>query len=129
MSTNKLEWSDRSGSTVYTATGPRDVLFIVSEGGVAHPEAVQRRPALELSKEVSSELENQGIARQDQGDDLAIMRARYGRDRRCSVSGVLSDSDSEGRLSRETVLQHITTLMSSNTEGGGKTKHTEREYR
>ena len=72
-----VEWSVRSGKITYGAGGPRDVLIIVSEGDVSpHPDVVRRRAAIELTEEVRGKLENQGIPRDLQLDDLALVKAR-----------------------------------------------------
>ena len=69
------EWSNRSGKVTYGASGKRDVLLIVPDNNLSQPDVVPRRPAIE---QLGEKLENQGIARDQQQDDLTIMKARYG---------------------------------------------------
>ena len=71
-----IQWSSHSGKARYGASGTRDVLIIVSESW-SSPDVAQRRAAIELTEEWRGKLENQGIAREDQSDDLSIVKARY----------------------------------------------------
>ena len=118
-----VEWSDISGKISYGATGPRDVLIIVSEGDVSpHPDVVRRRAAIELTEEVRGKLENQGIPRHQQQDDLAIVKARYGLDTsRSTLHSVEMSQPGGERLTRERVLKQIAVLMNNydNRRGGG----------
>ena len=113
------EWSSRSGKIEYAAGGNRDVLFIVSEDDLAHPDVVQRRPAIELTQEVREKLEDQGITKEDQGDDLTIMKARYSLDKKRTVHGVEVSQPGGEKLTKESVLKHITTLMNNHDDKGG----------
>ena len=115
---DSVQWSDRAGKTTYGAAGPRDVLIIVSEGDVSpHPDVVRRRAAIELTEEVRGKLENQGIPRNQQQDDLALVKARYELDSRYTVSE-LTPPRGEG-LTREQALHHITAnITNSKSEGG-----------
>jgi hypothetical protein len=122
-----VEWSDYSGKVTYGAAGPRDVLLIVSEGGdesplPSHPDVVRRRPAIELTEEVRGKLENQGIPRQHQHDELAIIRARYELDKNRVFHGVEMTQPGGERLTRERVLKQIAILMNNhdNSRGGGR---------
>ena len=116
------QWSDLSGKVVYSARGKRDVLLIVSEDDLSHPDVVPRRPAIELTQQLREKLENQGIARDQQGDDVTIMKARYSRDKRYTIHGVEMSQPGGERVTRESVVKHISTLMNNHddTAGGGK---------
>ena len=70
------EWTNLSGKVAYGVGGKRDVLLIVSEDDLSHPDVVPRRPAIELTQQLREKLENQGIARDQQTDDLTIAKAR-----------------------------------------------------
>ena len=112
-------WSDSSGKYVYAATGSYQVLFIVSEGDVSpHPDVVRRRAAIELTEEVRGKLENQGISRDQQQDDLAIVKARYGLDQ-TPIMGVEMSQEGEPALTRDRVLARIATLMANYKDSGG----------
>ena len=112
-------WSDLAGKHTYGAAGHREVLIIVSEDGLPEPDVVRRRPAIELTEEVRGKLENQGIPREDQCDDLSIVKARCGLHKRCTLIGVeIGQPGGEG-LTRESVLKHITTVMNNYDGNGG----------
>ena len=112
-------WSNNSGKVAYGAAGHRDVLIIVSEDGLPEPDVVRRGKAIELTEEVRRKLENQGIPREDQCDDLSIVKARYGLDKRRTLIGVeIGQPGGEG-LTRESVFKHITTLMNNYDSNGG----------
>ena len=118
----KIEWTDLSGKVSYGARTDKDVLLIVSEDDLSHPDVVPRRPAIELTQELREKLENQGIARDQQTDDLTIMKARYGlTNNRKTIEVEMSQPGGE-RVTRESVLKHITTLMDNHDDraGGGK---------
>ena len=122
-SDESVEWSVRSGKITYGAGGPRDVLIIVSEGDVSpHPDVVRRRAAIELTEEVRGKLENQGIPRHLQQDDLALVKARYGLDKRCTLHSVEMSQPGGERLTRDRVLKQIAVLMNNYDvrRGGGK---------
>ena len=117
------EWDNTSGKTTYSAGGKRDVLLIVPDNDLCHPDVVPRRPAIELTKQLGEKLENQGIARDQQQDDLAIMKARYGLDKtRQKVQEVLTSEPGGERVTRERVLKHITSYINNHEDraGGGK---------
>ena len=118
MAAGDVEWSDRSGKVAYGAGGNRDVLIIVSED-VSGPDVVQRRAAIELTEEQREELESQGIAREDQSDDLSMVQARYSLDKRYTITGVEMTSPGGERLTRERVLKQINILCNSNQRPGG----------
>ena len=63
------------------------MLIIVSEDPMNHPDVVERRPATELTEETRRKLENQGIPREEQNDDLTIVKARYGLDKKRNIHG------------------------------------------
>ena len=75
-STVSTVWGNQSGRVAYGAVGHRDMLLIESQEGLSHPDVVPRRPAIELTEELRKDLEDQGIAREKQQDDLTIMKAR-----------------------------------------------------
>ena len=112
-----LLWSNLAGRAAYGAVGHRDVLIIVSEDGLPEPDVVRRRPAIELTEEVRRKLENQGIPREDQCDDLSIVKARYGLDKKYSISSL--QRRGEG-LTKECVVRKINTVMrkNRNIDGG-----------
>jgi hypothetical protein len=113
------QWSDSSGKYVYAATGSYEVFFIVSEEGDGpHPDVVRRRSAIELTEEVRGKLENQGIPRQHQHDELAILRARYELDK-TTIKGVERNQPGMPALTRERVLGRIATLMTNYKDNGG----------
>ena len=112
-----MEWSDHSGRVVYSAGGDSDVLIIVSED-VSGPDVVQRRPAIEVTEEWRGKLESQGIAREDQSDDLTIVKARCSLDKRRTITGVEINSPGE-RLIRDRVLTRIETIMRNTGKEGG----------
>ena len=112
-------WSDNSGKTAYGAAGHRDVLIIVSEDDLPEPDVVRRKSAIELTEEERGKLENQGIPREDQCDDLSIVKARYRLDKECTLIGVeIGQPGGEG-LTRESVFKHIATLMNTYDSNGG----------
>ena len=113
------EWSDLGGKVTYGAQGKRDVLFIVSEDDLSHPDVVPRRPAIELTQQLREKLENQGIARDQQTDDVTIMKARYGLTKDCrSIEVEMSQSGGE-RVTRAGVLKRIKMLMNNHDDRGG----------
>ena len=116
------EWSNRSGKVTYRASGKRDVLLIVPDNNLSQPDVVPRRPAIELTKQLGEKLENQGIARDQQEDDLTIMKARYGLHKDYQVQEVLTSEPGGERLTRERVLKHITSYINNHEDraGGGK---------
>ena len=116
------EWDSLSGKVRYGAAGKRDVLLIVPDNDLSHPDVVPRRPAIELTKQLREKLENQGLARDQQQDDLAIMKARYGLDKDRQVQEVLTSEPGGERVTRERVLKHITSYINNHEDraGGGK---------
>ena len=60
----RVPWSNHLGKTGYVASGNRDVLIIVSEEPLDHPDVVERRPAIQLTEEVREKLKHQGIPRE-----------------------------------------------------------------
>ena len=112
-------WSNNSGKAAYGAAGHRDVLIIVSEDGLPDPDVVKRRPAIELTEEERGKLENQGIPREDQCDDLSIVKSRYHLDKRRTVIGVEMGQPGGEGLTRESVFKHIATLMNNYDSNGG----------
>ena len=112
-------WSDLAGKVTYGTVGNRDVLIIVSEDGLPESDVVRRRPAIELTEEEREKLENQGIPREDQCDDLSIVKARHGLDKCRTLIGVeIGQPGGEGPT-RESVFKHIATLMNNHDSNGG----------
>ena len=114
-------WSDNSGKSTYGASAHGDVLVIVSEcESHPNPDVVQRRAASELTEEWRGKLENQGIARENQQDDLSLVKARYDLDKQYTIVGVEMSSPGGERLTRDRVLEKIRTIMknSDGTKGG-----------
>ena len=105
------EWTNLSGKVGYGAIGTRDVLLIVSEDDLSHPDVVPRRSAIELTQQLREKLQNQGIARDQQTDDITIMKARYGLTNNCKSIEVEMSQPGRERVTRESVLKHVTTLM------------------
>ena len=112
------EWTNKSGKVYYGATGEFDVLIIVSEDGLLEPDVVRRRPAIELTEEVRGKLENQGIPRKDQCDDLSIVKARYGLDKEYTVKGVEKSQPGGVGLTRKSAFKQIKLIM-NNFDGNG----------
>ena len=117
-----VTWSDNSGKSSYVADSANfEVLMIVSEcESHPNPDVVQRRAASELTEEWRGKLENQGIARVDQHDDLSLIKARYIlAHKKYTISGVeMSNPGGEG-LTRDRVLKKIRAVMNcDNTRGG-----------
>ena len=115
----ELVWSNNSGKTVYGVGGNRDVLIIVSEDPMNHPDVVERRPATELTEETRRKLENQGIPREEQNDDLTIVKARYGLDKKRNIHGVEVSNLGTDKPTKEKVLKQIRVIMNNVTDGGG----------
>ncbi len=115
-------WSNNSGKSNYGVNCHCDVLIIVSEcESQPGPDVVQRRGASELTEEWRGKLENQGIAREDQHDDLSIVKARYALDSDYTIAGVEMSSPWGERLTRERVLKKIKTTMNNcDRDKGGK---------
>ena len=122
-----IPWSDHWGKTFYGAVGNRDVLIIVSEDPLDHldvylpverPDVVERRPAIQLTEEVRRKLEHQGILREEQCDDLTIVKARYGLHKETTLYGVKSCKE------KVSVCKEIASLMNNTGgEGGKQTQH------
>ena len=94
------------------------MLIIVSED-VSGPDVVQRRPAIEVTEEWRGKLESQGIAREDQSDDLTLVKARYSLDKGCTITGVEMSGPGGKRLTRDRVLKQIMVLANTSTTKGG----------
>ena len=115
------KWSDHSGKTDYAVASQGEVLIIVSEDDLPEPDVVRRRPAIEVTEEVRGKLENQGIPREDQCDDLSIVKARYGLDKEYTVMGVEKSQPGGVGLTRKSVLKQIKLIMNNyDGNGGGK---------
>lgn len=108
---NDIQW-ESSGTTVYGAAGARDVLIIVSDAPLSNPDVVPRRESVELTEEQRKGLENQGVPRNSQQDDLSVMKARFGKDKACSLIAVESGK-------RDYILKRISVLMRATTKEGG----------
>ena len=83
---------------------------------------VPRRPAIELTQQLREKLENQGIARDQQTDDLTIMKARCGLNKDRPVQDVLASQPGGERVTRESVLKQISAFINNHEDraGGGK---------
>ena len=101
------------------AVGPRDVMIIESEEGLSHPDAVPRRPAIELTEELRKDLEDQGIPRAEQQDDLTIMKARYQLPEDRRVARVERSGVGGEMLTKKTAMQKIAIFMQQYEESGG----------
>ena len=112
---------DQSGTLPYRGEASSELLLIISKDELSHPDVVQRRLAIQLTEEAREKLENQGIPREQQGDDLTIMKARYSLDKRHTVYGVEMSQPGGEKLTKESVLKHIATFMNNNDSEGGKT--------
>ena len=100
-------WSDLSGKTVTKLLAKEMYCLIVSEDYLSHPDVVPRRPAIELTHQLREKLENQGIARDQQTDDLTIMKARYGLTNDCrSIEVEMSQPGGERVTRRERTQTH-----------------------
>ena len=115
-----VQWSSHQGKSTYTATGGRDVLFIISDTlpisthpGICDKAVPRRENILGLNDDEACKLEHQGIARESQDCDLNVMVTRHRLDKRHHVCGVLSEA-SCGRVKRE-----ISSLMSTTDKEGG----------
>ncbi len=74
---------------------------------------------MEITEEVREKLENQGIPREKQCDDLTIVKARYSLDKHRTICGVeMSTPDSE-QLTRRDMLIRIARLMKNCDNDGG----------
>ena len=116
----ELVWSDNSGKAAYGVNGNRNVLIIMSEDSMNHPDVVERRPATDLTEETRRKLENQGIPREEQNDDLTIVKARYGLDKERSIYGVEVSNLGTDKPTKEMVLKQIRVIMNNLTDEGGK---------
>ena len=83
------------------------------------PDVVRRRAAIELTEEVREKLENQGIPRHQQHDDLSVAKKRYTMDRRFTLHGVEIGQPGGERLTKESVHKHIATIMNNCSDTGG----------
>ncbi len=114
-----VQWKMHSNKAVCGASGARDVLIISSEGPLGHPDVVGRRSAMELTEEMREKLENQGIPREKQCDDLTIVKARYNLDKHRTICGVEINIPNGEKLTKENVLKKIASLMENNSGDGG----------
>lgn len=114
------EWTSSVKITGTQAIGDRDVLIIVSKD-VSNPDAVRRRAGIELTDELRENLESQGIEREEQSDDLSIIKTRYGMEKRFTIADVEMSGQDEGKLTRDGVLNRIETLMKKSDQGGSYT--------
>ncbi len=95
------------------------MLIISSEGPLGHPDVVGRRPAIELTEEMREKLENQGIPREKQCDDLTIVKARHSLDKECTICGVEMSTPDGEQLTRRDMLIQIARLMKDCDNDGG----------
>ena len=99
---------------MYNAAGSRDVLILAPDLFLPYPEAMARRPG-QLTEEDKLKLQSQGVTIDCQ-DELDIMKARYGLDKRHKVVEVKSRES----LSREQVIKSIEYLLNTTQNDGGK---------
>ena len=102
----------KTGTTVYSAGGGRDVLIVDSNLPLHQSEAVARNPG-QLTKKDKKMLQTQGVSSADY-NELAIVTARHEPDKDCKIVGVMS-----GQLSREEVMQSIKHLLTTTQNDGG----------
>ena len=112
-----ITWHTSSGKYAYSARGKVEVLFIVSTSSSPSPEVVPRRPQKLLSEDERKKREHQGVFRDGHHDDLSIMKARYGLDKKKSISEVLTGDS----LTCEQVTEKIVRLMNRTRAAGGNT--------
>ena len=99
------------------ASGPRDVLIIVSSEPLEGPDIVPRRKG-ELTKEDMDRLTSQGIPQESWHDDARLMEARYQKDSERSKN-VYMENDPASK--RGHILNRIATLFNTTTQPGGMT--------
>ena len=116
--TSAVTWNTYSGKYAYSASGTKDVLFIVSDSPSRSPDVVPRRSRGELTDDEKRILEHQGVPRDSHHDDLSIMKARYSQDKLCAVVGVES-GDSGRELTCEDVKKQIASLMNNTDKAAG----------
>ena len=110
-----VQWRSVQGKYKYAAYGTKDILFIVPDGSKLIAEAIPRKQRQGLTDEESLRLENQGISKEFQGDDLSIMKARYKLDHECVIL-----DDMFGEISCDTLKKKITTVFNNTTKAAGK---------
>ena len=103
----------RIDTTKYSVHGQRDVLIIVSDQPLTHPEAVARRPG-QLTEEDRQKLQSQEVP-PDCQNELAIVKTRFELDKRCKIVGVMS-----GWLSGKAVKKNIESALTNTKKDGGK---------
>ncbi len=118
-------WSTHNGKFAYGASGTTEVLLITSNLTTQDDDVVQRRPGGELKDDERRKLEHQGVPRDCHHDDLSIMRARYGLDKKKSIAEVLRD---DGSLTCEQVTKKITQLMNNTETCGGEVISCNKNY-
>ncbi len=105
------------GVKYYGASGPRDVLIIVSSESLEGPDIVPRKKG-ELTKQDMARLTSQGIPQESWHDDAILMEARSKKFTQ-RFKNVYIENDPESR--REHILDRITTLFNTTTQPGGMT--------
>ena len=101
------------GVTRFGASGPRDVLIIVSSESLEGPEIVPRKEG-SLTEEDKASLESQGIPPESWADEAKVVQARYTRDERYTVVAV------EYNQQAEYIRGAISSLFTNTTKPGGK---------
>ncbi len=105
------------GVEYYKASGPRDVLIIVSSESLEGPDIVPRKKG-ELTKKDTDRLTSQGIPWESWHDDARLMEARYQKDNERSKN-VYMENDPASK--RGHILNRIATLFNTTTQPGGMT--------
>ena len=112
---DEIQWKSHGGKYRYAGYGTKDVLFIVPDGSNVPAGAVPRKKREGLTDEEADKLENQGISKELQSDDLSIMKARFKSDERCTIL-----DDMIGVLACDTLKKKITTVFNNTTKAIGK---------
>ena len=99
---------------MYNAAGGRDVLVVVPDLPLTHPEAVARRPG-QLTEGDKLKLQSQGLP-PDCHDELDIITARWKMDKRIQIVRFKKRQS----LSREEVLESIAYLFNTTLKDGGR---------
>ena len=108
-----VPWSSIVATSVYSATGGRDVLILAPDLSLSHPEAVARRPG-QLTRGDKMTLHRQGLP-SDCQDELDIVRARYDLDKWYKLVDVKSGQS----MSRDEVMDNIADLLNTTQNDGG----------
>ncbi len=86
---------------------------------------------MELTEEMREKLENQGIPREKQCDDLTIVKARYNLSKGRTICGVEMSAPAAEQLTRRDMLIQIARLMKNCDlmhDGGNEVIVVDREF-